>query len=105
MDLGRVISCPRIFKTFIKIIVIRFKPPDSDFVLEIEWVLLFSYHYHDSNFHSNIRKAETWGGHKLALPWHDVKWRACDVGEAKEGLENELWRRWSNGRIEEWAVM
>ena len=26
------------------------------------------------------------------------KWRACDVGEAKEGLENELWRSWSNGR-------
>ena len=32
------------------------------------------------------------------------KWRACDVGEAKEGLENELWRRWSNGRIGDWAV-
>ena len=32
-----------------------------------------------------------------------IKWRACDVGEAKEGLENELWRRWSNGRIGEWA--
>ena len=32
------------------------------------------------------------------------KWRACDVGEAKEGLENELWRRWSNGRVGEWAV-
>ena len=30
----------------------------------------------------------------------DVKWRACDVEEAKEGLENGLWRRWSNGRIE-----
>ena len=27
------------------------------------------------------------------------KWRACDIGEAKEGLENELWRRWSNGRV------
>ena len=25
------------------------------------------------------------------------KWRACDTGEAKEGLENELWRWWSNG--------
>ena len=34
----------------------------------------------------------------------DVKWRACDVGEAKEGLENDLWSRWSNGRIEEWAA-
>ena len=32
-----------------------------------------------------------------------IKWRACDVGEAKEGLENELWRRWSNGRVGEWA--
>ena len=32
------------------------------------------------------------------------KWRSCDVGEAKEGLENELWRRWSNGKVGEWAV-
>ena len=32
------------------------------------------------------------------------KWRACDVGEAEEGLENEMWRRWSNGRVGEWAV-
>ena len=31
-------------------------------------------------------------------------WRACDVREAKEGLENELWRRWSYGRDGEWAV-
>ena len=27
-----------------------------------------------------------------------IKWRACDVGEAKEGLGNELWCRWINGR-------
>ena len=33
-----------------------------------------------------------------------LMWRACDVGEAKEGLENELWRSWSNGRVGEWAV-
>ena len=32
------------------------------------------------------------------------KWRAFDVGEAKEGLDNELWRKWSNGRVGEWAV-
>ena len=31
------------------------------------------------------------------------KWRACDVGKAKKGLENELWRRWSNERVGEWA--
>ena len=30
------------------------------------------------------------------------KWRACDV-EAKEGLENELWRRWSDEKVGEWA--
>ena len=30
-----------------------------------------------------------------------ARWRACDVGEAKEGLENELWRRWSDVRIGE----
>ena len=33
-----------------------------------------------------------------------IKWRACDVGEAKEGLEDVLWRRWSNGRVGEWAA-
>ena len=33
-----------------------------------------------------------------------IKWKACDVGEAKEGLGNELWRRWSNGRVGEWPV-
>ena len=32
------------------------------------------------------------------------KWKSCDVGQAKERLENELWRRWSNGRVGEWAV-
>ena len=40
--------------------------------------------------------------HGRLARWH--KWRACDVGEAKEELENELWRRWSNGRVGEWAV-
>ena len=33
------------------------------------------------------------------------KWRACDVGEAKEGLKNELWRRWSEGKVGEWAEL
>ena len=29
-------------------------------------------------------------------------WRmSCDVGEATEGLENELWRRLSDGRVGE----
>ena len=41
--------------------------------------------------------------HRQLASW--IKWRTCDVGEAKEGLENELWRRWSNGRVGEWAVM
>ena len=31
------------------------------------------------------------------------KWRACDVEEAKERFDNDLWRRWSNGRVGEWA--
>ena len=29
----------------------------------------------------------------------------CDVGEATEGLENELWRRWSDGKFGEWAEL
>ena len=33
-----------------------------------------------------------------------IMWRACDEGEAKGGLDNELWRRWSNGRVGQWAV-
>ena len=33
-----------------------------------------------------------------------IKRRGCDVGEAKEGLENKLWRRWSNGMVGGWAV-
>ena len=37
------------------------------------------------------------GTHGLLARW--IKRRACDVGEAKEGLENELWRRWSNARV------
>ena len=32
------------------------------------------------------------------------KWKSFDVWEAKEGLVNELWRSWSNGRVGEWAV-
>ena len=45
-----------------------------------------------------------------------MKWRACDeekrkkgwrmncdVGEATEGLENELWRWWSDEKLGEWA--
>ena len=27
----------------------------------------------------------------------------CDVGKAREGLENELWRRWRDGKLGEWA--
>ena len=47
--------------------------------------------------------------HLPPIPYHGRlarwrKWRACGVGEAKEGLDNELWRRWSNGRVGEWDV-
>ena len=38
------------------------------------------------------------------LAWRP-KWSACDLGEAEDGLENELWRRRSNGRVGEWAVL
>ena len=32
-------------------------------------------------------------------------WRiSCDVGKAAEGLENELWCRWSDGKVGEWAA-
>ena len=29
----------------------------------------------------------------------------CDVGKAREGLENELWRRWSDWNLGEWAEL
>ena len=29
---------------------------------------------------------------------------SCDIGTTAEGLENELWRRWSNCRPVEWAM-
>ena len=29
----------------------------------------------------------------------------CDVGEATEGLEIELWRRWSDGQVGKWAEL
>ena len=30
---------------------------------------------------------------------------SCDVGKAMEELDNELWRRWSDGKIGEWAEL
>ena len=33
------------------------------------------------------------------------KWKSCDVREAKEGLENELWRRWSDEKLGERAEL
>ena len=45
---------------------------------------------------------------RKAVPWMGgspgEKWRTCEVGGVKEGLENDLWRRWSNGRVGECAV-
>ena len=33
-------------------------------------------------------------------------WRmSCDVGKARETLKNELWRRWSDGKFVEWALL
>ena len=29
----------------------------------------------------------------------------CDVDKATEGLENELWRRWTNVKVGEWAEL
>ena len=39
-----------------------------------------------------------------------MKWRkdwriSCDVGKATERLENDLWRRWSEGQVWEWALL
>ena len=30
---------------------------------------------------------------------------SCDVGKATEGLGNELWLRWSDGKVGEWAEL
>ena len=29
----------------------------------------------------------------------------CDVGKATDGLQNELWRGWSDGKSGEWAEL
>ena len=50
----------------------------------------------------NLKKL-LYEGHGRLARW--IKWRTCDVREAKEGLDNELWRRWSNRSVGEWAVM
>ena len=52
---------------------------------------------------SFIKRKLLYEGHGRLARW--IKWRTCDVREAKEGLENELWRRWSDRRVGEWAVM
>ena len=41
-------------------------------------------------------------GHGRLARWR--KWSAYVIGEATEGLKNELWRRWSDGMVGEWAV-
>ena len=51
---------------------------------------------------SEMRKPALNPLHGRLARW--IKWRACDVGEAKEGLESELWRRWSNGTVVKLAV-
>ena len=51
----------------------------------------------------NLKKKLLYEGHGRLARW--IKWRTCDVREAKEGLGNELWRRWSNRRVGEWVVM
>ena len=51
---------------------------------------------------TNKLKHTTLTRHERLSTW--CKWRACDVEEAKEGLQNKLWRRWSNGRVGEWPV-
>ena len=30
---------------------------------------------------------------------------SCDVGKVTEGLENEFWRRWCDGKVGEWAKL
>ena len=30
---------------------------------------------------------------------------SCDIGKATEGLENELWHSWSDGKVGEWAEL
>ena len=56
----------------------------------------FATETHTAKMHTwNICTAIYHAAHGRLARW--IKWRACDVGEAKEGLENELCHRWSNG--------
>ena len=48
------------------------------------------------NFEPFVTLLTTFSNHGWLARWR--KWKSCDIGEAKEGLENELWCRWSNKR-------
>ena len=89
--LGRSIFSGVFFSTVRQINVRKFRPHSS---LGIIWPACIM-----QTIFIRLRTGTTMGGSR-----GDIKWRTCDVGEAKEGLGNELWRMWSNGRIGEWAV-
>ena len=63
-----------------------------------ETYITYYNHHHHHHHQTVLLKGRS--SHGRLARWR--KWRACDVVEAKEGLENELWSRWSVGRVEEW---
>ena len=55
----------------------------------------------------DVREAKEGLENELWRRWkQQTGWRmSCDVGKATEGLENELWRRRSDGNVGEWALL
>ena len=93
--------------------------PNCRYATEINWMLVYYVTMHrnyvlkyvfymkikckiparNSLSNSGVPRIWFWGGlaHGRLARWH--RWSACDVGEATKGLENKLWRRWSDGRV------
>ena len=78
----------------------------SSFFLQVIFILSLFYltiHVVFYNEHEWLAKWRKWRA--CDVEKRKEGWRiSCDVGEATEGLENELWRRWSDGKVGEWAV-
>ena len=67
-----------------------------------DWLIDSKYFVRKRSLHNQHFNIGEIGLHGQLARWR--KWKSCDVGAAKEGLENELWRRWSDWKFGEWAT-
>ena len=84
--------------------IIKVGDSESNLTTEVAAVIKetdFIYGKKDRDFTPPLLQGDSFHGRLSRL----IKWKACDVGEEKEGLENELWRRWGDGKVGEWALL